>query len=310
MKLNKKDIKDLRAEVVKLLDKVPDGQRVKLDKKILDDLLFDTVVLSKKYNIVAKFPVWSGDFLKKLDLSEVDFENVAWSWLDGDVGIALEAVDNYIESIGSHDWIDDIDNNLPNFDSYESLDKYNINYSGTNAKINLARSFENKYLYEIEMVHCNFNGTDLSGQDFNDVNKIIIWDSDLSNTNLVIPNKLHKKFNASGSNLRGMDLSFMEIDGSIYFDPSCPGELAKCDLCDTGVKILLDPKKFTSQEDREYLQYAMSNCWIGCYINGKKVLSSEELNKEYHVEYLRKRYSEMKNDIFDSVTNSIKTQIK
>ena len=40
MKLNKKDIEELRKDIEERLSKVPDDQKVCLDKELLEELLF------------------------------------------------------------------------------------------------------------------------------------------------------------------------------------------------------------------------------------------------------------------------------
>lgn len=48
---------------------------------MLEDLLFEIITLNKEKGIKIKLPIWSGDFLKKIDLSEIDFTDVSWNSL-------------------------------------------------------------------------------------------------------------------------------------------------------------------------------------------------------------------------------------
>ena len=82
MKLNKKDKDEFRNKIIELLKEVPEGQLVQIDKDILEGLLFETITVSEENNIQAKLPIWSGEFLSKIDLSQVDFTNVSWSLIN------------------------------------------------------------------------------------------------------------------------------------------------------------------------------------------------------------------------------------
>ena len=91
MKVSKKNIKLLRLGIQSMLEDVPEGQRIDLeDPELLDQLLFDTYTerLNGLYkdrfpngspDVKIKYPVWSGPFLSKLDLSSVNFEDVMWN---------------------------------------------------------------------------------------------------------------------------------------------------------------------------------------------------------------------------------------
>ena len=87
MKLNVESKNKLRAKIVEELKGVPADKKIKLDKDLLEFLLFDeleyTVIqeIDKPVTLKPRIPIWSGEFLRHIDLSEVDFSNVAWSIL-------------------------------------------------------------------------------------------------------------------------------------------------------------------------------------------------------------------------------------
>lgn len=54
--------RQIRSEIIEKLKNVPEGQRVKVEKTVLENLLFETVAIDDGQ---LKLPVWSGDFLKK-----------------------------------------------------------------------------------------------------------------------------------------------------------------------------------------------------------------------------------------------------
>ena len=72
MKLNLEGRKELRKYVEEFLAKVPEGKRVKINDDVLQTLLFETIIIPYNEDKV-KIPVWSGSFLRKIDLSKVSF---------------------------------------------------------------------------------------------------------------------------------------------------------------------------------------------------------------------------------------------
>ena len=83
MKLCTKSKNELRDFIEEKIIDFPENQKLQLDSKILEDLLFETITIDKEKGIILKLPVWSGNFLKKIDLSQVDFSNVSWAILSG-----------------------------------------------------------------------------------------------------------------------------------------------------------------------------------------------------------------------------------
>ena len=72
MKLNQKDKIEFRNFLKEELQKIELGlEKIKIPKEILEQLIFDI-----NSETCAKKIAWSGDFLQKLDLSEISFDNV------------------------------------------------------------------------------------------------------------------------------------------------------------------------------------------------------------------------------------------
>lgn len=95
----------------------------------LEELLFERYELED--GRIIKIPVWTGEFLQKLDLSEISFENVLWD---------VSQYENYL--------------------SKDITVASSVNLVNTNANIHLARP---QTSFNI-MSNCNFEGTDLSSQ--------------------------------------------------------------------------------------------------------------------------------------------------
>ena len=309
MKLNKQSKDELRNEITIRLKKVPTGQRVQLDKELLEELLFDVVTLDKEKNIKVKIPVWSGETLKKLDLNQVDYTGVSWALLGFEDDYIDEVVIPEFERYGIHldeSTVSTIKKIQKDNDKrYEEVNgfEYVINYSGTNAKIDLSKSFEAIHGNELSIHNCNFAGLDFSKQDLTNINSIFVHSSDLSGTKLPIGNIA---LDAISSDFSGIDLSTKKIDGyqCMLGDYS---QLPDCKLTDCGVQITLNSENFKDNNFNSDLYSAMYGDWVGCYVNGKKVSSHEE--KEKNATAKRKEYKKMKEELFNSTFESIEKQI-
>lgn len=172
MKINEDDKKRLRKEIENKLEKVPDGMRIHFDKDFLDWLIFDKYVETLndhtflcwsmikgsdfEKTMLIKYPVWTGKFLQKIDLSELEFAHVMWN--------PCYDPNEYFEK--------GADNRFGNVDS--------IDFSNTNAKIDFEKSMVE--LAVLDIVNCNFSNTDLSNNDFDNSILVNIVDSILNNT--------------------------------------------------------------------------------------------------------------------------------
>lgn len=310
MKLSNQGKNELRNHIVEQLKKVPNGQRVKLEKDLLEDLLFEVVTIDKEKEIKLKLPIWSGDFLKKIDLSEVDFSDVSWYtlssdiergyWIEPDVMTIPDAVYDKIDKIRAE--------KIKN--GFKLSNGYAVAYDGTNANIDLTKSFEAKYTNNIELTECNFEGLDFSHQDLTEINVLSLYNTNISKTKLSIPSKMSLR--AVDSEFEGIDLSAREIDAIIYFGDFFAKDVKNdifdnCNLRDTGIHINLNPDDFKDGRFKEKLQDAMDYDWVGCYVNGKKVLSGDEKQEIAASKY--DEYEKMKAEIFNSVTDTIEEQI-
>ena len=73
-RLSKESRNRIRRVIIEQLKEVPEGERIKLDIKLLDNLIFFKYY-DKEIDTQIKIPIWTGEFLRKLDLSELSFEN-------------------------------------------------------------------------------------------------------------------------------------------------------------------------------------------------------------------------------------------
>jgi len=308
MKLSNADKNILRDKIEDELENVCNNQKVKLDKDLLEFLIFDqTKTLFTE--IPAKFIVWSGDFLKKLDLSEVSFDDVVW-----------------------HGSSEDFWNEYPtlNVDKKRYI-KNRIDLSGTNAKIDFANSFEMRNGMGMQVENCDFEDLNLSNANTELIT--IANNCDFSYTDALIGHN-NSQISFTNCNLEGIDLSHLEL-GSDCLNPDWATNIdfSGSNLADTGIKINhnfkvkqeLEPKidkflellKATNEMDEiehlfksdlykevsayiefedhgKYLKYLIQGGMLdGCYVNGKYIKSNQECNEEaYRIIFEYKKYRE------------------
>lgn len=294
MKLSYECRCELRKKVEELLETVPYGQRIKLDEELLNELLFEKKqVIPEQYfknteeffmKGFAKVPVWSGEFLRKIDLSKVSFEGVTWCASD------YPAIIQQMNGI---------------FD-FNSI----VDYSYTNANIDFSSSFDardgmeygRKVMY---IINCNFSGVDLSN---NDIMDTMIIRSNISNTNINLKNS---KLYCHNSNLTNVSLVNHNIDINDFLTEDSYGKINIC-----GESIFLNTKlnivgniDSLSEKMKNFLyDYIRNGKLNGCYLNGQLINGFEYTNGTH----VRKNYEyeKMKEELFDTITQSIEEQKK
>jgi len=289
MKLNLEGRKELRKSVEILLASSPKNKKIQLPKETLETLLFETM---EGKDGPAKLPVWSGEFLRKLDLSQVDFSGVCWD----------------LESLGANR--DEINKR---FDAPEVLNKYEqiredfiIDYSNTNAHINLGHTYPpNMFVIN----RCNFKNTtlDTEGKLFSD---IIILNSDLSNTGLTLASQDYDKIDIIiyNSNFENCDLHNVSIPIDIFVGDE---NITKSNFKNTALNIEYSSgMSIETQEAIELYEENSHNNWEGCYLNGKLITP---LKSQAELETIKqanvKAYSEYKDETIKGVLDEIKGQI-
>ena len=115
MKINYQTREELRRMVEAKLKNVPEGTKIHIDVSLLAELLFEEEILDQTTGNIGKIPVWTGDFLRKIDLSEVSFDGVCW---DAEGYLSPQKEKKYSEAIS------------------------NIDFSYTNANIDFTKAFQ------------------------------------------------------------------------------------------------------------------------------------------------------------------------
>ena len=237
----------LRRTVEEELKYIHVGQKIHLDKEKLEMLLFEEVIFED--NKKGKIPVWTGEFLRKIDLSEVSFYGVCWDY----------------EGKG----------NGSEYDEYCAKTR-NVDFSYTNANIDLSQAFEvveypgiNE---EVWVYYCNFEGIDLSKNDLKDIT-ICFYYSNLFGTKLDLKNTKNKGYiSTSGCNLAGLDLSWMVVDLKEFTDAESYFTISNANFTNTGLKIVGEASELEGPNLEELESAKMEGRLNGCYLNGNLIL--------------------------------------
>ena len=302
-----------RKIIIDVLNNVKEGVLIPLETEYLDSFLFDTYYLDSDKKRCIKLPVCSGPFLRKLDLSKVDFSFVSWIMLTDAYSPSMESLCELKESF---DEIMVIRDRI-----LKENRGYIVDYSGTNANIDLTASYEAQNYYSVEVASCNFEGVDMSKNQSGlaAVELFEIYNSNLGNTNLNIPSRAD--LYAINSSLRGIRLGRRQISAYEYCVASSGlsrekdyrklgKHLPGCDLCQTGINIdycgsLVE--KTRPENARilcDSLKEALINNWRGCYFNGKYIKTTEErqaIADEERIKYKAARFSKMKQSLDSKV---------
>lgn len=309
MELNNESRQELRKSVEILLNATPDNKKIQLPKKTLELLLFDTYIVNKEKNIKIKLPVWSGDFLSKLDLSQVDFENVSWNIFKLINNRKFGIKDEYSE-------ICDFEFREKLSDLEISLDtnNYCVHYGNTNARIDFSKCFESKYIsYDrnityhknsipgeaLEIGNCDFRNVDLSNNDFSSLNYFSMVSCNLANTGIKF-NEL-RLANGIDTDFSNNDLSNLVLDA---LDVMFLGKFMEdCKFINSRVHFKFDFEEFMEMlgfskdinRATSLFHHYVYELWNGCYLNDEEIRLSDG-NKS-------KIQEEFKNALISTINN-------
>lgn len=242
MKFNKQTKDELRTKIIEQLANVPDGERLHLDKALLEDLLFETYSdKEEEREIVVKYIVWSGPFLSKIDLSEISFDNVCW-----DPTPFCEAYMNFYKD----------------YKKKTKPIKEMIDLSNTNAKIDFSKAFVMDYDDDdiLSVYNCNFANVDLSNSH---AEKIVTFTNcNFSNTNANIFDErdFKKRFFLVDCDFSNNDFSKIEIKSDYFYgviSDCLDGKgvwIENCNFSNTGLKIEHIIKPFLSFSEQSKMR--------------------------------------------------------
>ena len=317
-RLSKESRNRIRRIIIEQLKEIPEGERIKLDIKLLDNLIFFKYY-DKKMEQQIKIPIWTGEFLRKLDLSELSFEDA-----NLDVSEYDEEKKEYFEE-GAVSHMDKKSINEYIQEYMECNEKkliesqYTLDFSYTNINID----FENLYINCIS--NCNLEGVDLSHIGKRNMG---IYNCNLQKTNI----KLNKDVVVFTCDLENNDFSNTTIDARNIMNPD--EEIYCCNLKNTGLNIIykfdLDENSKKAYEEIEKITEPEGSEERRSKILNIRKMYGDEFHHEYELHcaetlkeliemgyldgcYLNGRLIDSKkyeSDIISQITSSIEEQKK
>lgn len=299
MILRKIDKKRLCEIISDKLKAVPAGTRIKIDKEILDQLLFDRFLVVMRKDLktdlagqqvsIKMISNELPDPLSKIDLSEVSFDNVCWNGDD---------IQNCIEKvIGS--------------DKEDIKRMRTIPLVNTNAKIDLSKSQpieeKGKKIYKIKST--DFRGTNLENNCLS--GNYYFYNCNFRNTGIIFDLTKDSNISFISCNLEGVDLSNQTVDEKAFvIGGSKNARIYSCNLKYTGLKIESDNFQNQPDELKDMYNMIFGGKLVGCYINGRKILTHSKAERKTISMEQKMEYDNYRGRVIDKVTNDLDEQIQ
>lgn len=248
---------DLRYKIKRLLESDEVKERIKIDKELLEQLIFDE---GNYKGARCKVVAWSGSFLSKIDLSEIDFNNVLWR---GEY--VVDKKDNYVVK----------------------SDVLPIILDNTNAKIDFSKSakLDKEELEKNTISNCSFKSMDLF---YSNIECFEFYNNcDFSDSKFIFDLKRFHKYFLNCKFLRSNIL-----DSNIY-SHDLVEMFNNCNFSDSNLSIIHILKKnykndtiLVDENDNEFNLYDVADkveemrqdkLLDNCRINGWKYFDDEQL---------------------------------
>lgn len=289
MKLTEKSKVDIRKYIEENIKEIPDGERIHLDKTFLEELLFYDVYVpcpEKNERQKVRILVWSGDFLQKIDLSEVSFDNVLWSFEK------IGKLSSQVHSKYFKEFFEIMTNSV-------NHNEYTIDLAHTNAKINFETAsffnFNEKGLMDLRF--CNFEGLDLRDANLQKIGyaKKCNFSNCMIDIGQLISNG---RFGDCNFNFcHGWECDF-NIDYSTFINL-----FRNCSFKDSGLNIKIEEKIQNHDFKNLFISSYKKGYYDGCYFNGKLKKTRQEC--EDRKKEIRKNYEEFIKGNLDSVERQV-----
>ena len=288
-KLSFEEREILRKQIEEELKKYDGTERVKLPKDLLEQLLFETITIQFEDDLLneklsgkkvrAKFIVWSGSFLSKIDLENISFDNVSWD------------IRSCIQNDIKEECVEEI--------KRVTKGNFEIDLSNTNATINFSKSFYSIMGFGTSMDYCNFENVDLSN---NTLTWAMMGHSNFSNTGIKIVYNTQISKSKDDFVIIGCDMSKTNLTECIVTDEELSDAMQNSIFRDSGLKVITGKGKDRPQV---YVGQEIKNGHLdGCYVNG--VLIEPQEQRKQHAEELRSN----ENPTVDSIMNNVREMIR
>lgn len=301
MKLNEHDKNDLRKKIEEAVKRVPDGQRIELPLEVLDELIF--LKVNDKEGVTVKFPVWTGEFLRKIDLSKLSFENVHW-------GVAIYDYNRFDLDKLSRFHKDSFTYIVPfvGRSVNSTMDSFLVKY--VERLIDFSYTNINPDLSNVDKIEStNFEGVDLS---HSNLNLKTVVNCNLKNTGAKLDKIIFNDIESiKYTNLTNCTFMFFSLDFNVFLKKIDMNNLNNFPiLINTGLKITFN-KEYANDDVKELVKaLCLSGKLDGCYLNGRLIDSSRVIQNKSDKQALLDEYINLKNQIYESTLGSIEEQIK
>ena len=250
-----------REILLKKLANIPDGQKLSFkDQKVQKEFIsfLERLIFFKAGN--QKFPVWTGPFLKKIDLSQIDFSDVCFDikkfeMILQEFSISLDVFKKYYGYL----YPNEAENNLlehqlqlleceddEDFDDRTAFNGY-IDFSGTNIKVDFSK------LAIQSVYNTNFSNVDLSCSNVYCLKSE--W-CNFENCNLyVIPHQtINSIFKNNPLSNFIVDERYTQHTDEELLPKGCRYTDLKCDFANSGIQIILKNELPFSKKEYNYLK--------------------------------------------------------
>lgn len=289
------DIELVRSNLARyLMSKNLGSKRIKIKKEELETLLFDTCtyMIGEGKSVTLKYPIWTGEFLKNIDLSEISFK-------DDVIGGVFYIFDPIVYSDISHKKLEE----LRGF--YPSNPNYFIDFSNTNANFNFEDMFLFKKIYPgLNLRYCNFYNMNLRESNISSLfEKVSIHNCDFGCSKIELDmNDFYSnlvfncKFNSVKTKNSNIDVNLFEDFEKIRFFTN--------NFSGTGITICYTSKGTSKDEMLDAINAARNNGRLnGCTINNEKVKVDKDSKT---ISMKTKRYmNKLKNNIDRQIKHKV-----
>lgn len=312
MKLKEKEIQEFRKYLEEQLQSIPEEEKIKLNKNLLETLIFyENYGYNPKTGekIVFKIPFWTPQILQKIDLSEISFDEVLWDYRSlAELTISPKPSSKpkfklKFDHSSDTDFTIDLTfsktkENDPVTTPMDWVDKV-INFSNTNAKIDFEKAISIEIGQTPSLFNCKFENVDLSESHLELCRKAV--DCTFKNCNLTSKN-LNKNGYYLMSDFENCNFQDITIEAEKFIE-----KFEESNLSNTGIHIVGDFETLkkrslnTKESIGQKIKYRQLE---NCYINGQRIKTPEE-NKKLQNEALQK-YEQFTIRMKKSIDDAIK----
>lgn len=313
MILKNEDKNKLRKHLETEIKKVPNGERIQINKDILEELIFikDFGYDNSGNKITFKYPVWTGSFLKNIDLSEISFNSVIWDYhIIENLYTTDRHLNHKFEIIECYDPSQKIEHKKDKVLIHSLCQTTNktdlsIDLSNTNAKIDFSKAItlnpKENFLYL-----CKFDDVDLSDSHLEKC--LIAKECSFKNTNIKTyntnKNAIYESCNFKKCNFLDLTLSL-----EAFFT-----QFKNCNMSNTGIQLTgnifnltQQTNPYTKEQNPIAIEIKLKHL-DNCQINGIQIRSEKE--KSIRKKNAIKNYEKHVEQSMQKINEAIKVKIK